>query len=60
METLSWAHAMIVPTTSEFKEGFAMVAAESVLAGRPVVLSDVVPAWESLDCAAIKCDTNSV
>lgn len=60
METLSWAHVMIVPTTSEFKEGFAMVAAESVLAGRPVVLSDVVPAWEVLDGAAIKCQTNSV
>ena len=60
METLSWAHAMIVPTTSEFREGLAMVAAESVLAGRPVVVSDVVPAWEVLDGAAIKCDTNSV
>ena len=60
METLSWAHAMIVPTTSAFREGLAMTAAECVLAGRPVVLSDVVPAWEILNGAAIKCKTDSV
>ena len=60
METLGWAHVMIVPTTSEFKEGLAMTAAECVLAGRPVVLSDVVPAWEILGEADIKCKTDSV
>lgn len=60
METLGWAHAMIVPTTSQFKEGLAMTAAECVLAGRPVVLSDVVPAWEILGEAGIKCRTDSV
>jgi glycogen(starch) synthase len=59
LETMGWAHAMIVPTTSQFKEGLAMTAAESVLAGRPVVMSSVVPAWEVLDRAAIKAETGS-
>ncbi len=60
LETFSWAHAMIVPTTSEFCEALPMVAAESILAGRPVVVSTVVPAWEVLDGAAIKAETDSV
>ncbi len=60
IETLGWAHAMVVPTTSQFKEGLAMTAVESVLAGRPVVLSDVVPAWEILGGAAIKVDTDDL
>jgi glycosyltransferase involved in cell wall biosynthesis len=58
--TMTWTHAMIVPTTSAFKEGLAMTAAESVLAGRPVVLSTVVPAWEVLANACIKVETDSV
>jgi glycosyltransferase involved in cell wall biosynthesis len=57
LETLGWAHAMVVPTTSQFVEGLAMTAAESVLAGRPVVVSSVVPAWEVLGRAAIKAET---
>jgi len=60
LETFNWAHAMIVPTTSEFCEALPMVAAESILAGRPVVVSDVVPAWEVLGHAAIKAKTDSV
>jgi glycosyltransferase involved in cell wall biosynthesis len=60
LETFNWAHAMIVPTTSEFREALPMVAAESILAGRPVVVSTVVPAWEVLGRAAIKAETDSV
>lgn len=60
LETFNWAHAMIVPTTSQFCEALPMVAAESILAGRPVVVSDVVPAWEVLGHAAIKAETDSV
>jgi len=60
LETLGWAHAMVVPTTSEFIEGLAMTAAESVLAGRPVVVSSVVPAWEVLGRAAIKVQADDV
>jgi glycogen synthase len=55
-----WAHAMIVPTTSGYSEGLAMTAAEAVLAGRPVVLSTVVPAWEVLGEAAIRVPPDDV
>jgi glycosyltransferase involved in cell wall biosynthesis len=51
---------MVAPTTAQFIEGLAMTAAESVLAGRPVVISSVVPAWEVLGRAAIKAETGSV
>ncbi len=60
LETFGWAHAMIVPTTSDFCEALPMVAAESILAGRPVVVSTVVPAWEVLGHAAIKAETDNV
>jgi glycosyltransferase involved in cell wall biosynthesis len=60
LEAFSWAHATVVPTTGEYTEGLAMTAAESILAGRPVVLSDVVPAWEVLGDAAIRVETGKV
>ena len=55
-----WAHATIVPTTSRFNEGLAMTAAEAILAGRPVVLSTVVPALEVLGDAAIPVPPDQV
>ena len=60
LETMGWAHAMIVPTMNDFCEGLAMTAAECVLAGRPVVVSDVVPAWEVLGGAALKAEAGNV
>jgi glycosyltransferase involved in cell wall biosynthesis len=39
-------HVVIVPTTSDFVEGFNKVVAEAVLAGRPVITSSVCPALE--------------
>lgn len=60
LEALSWSHVVVVPTTSKFKEGLAMTAVESVLAGRPVVVSSVVPAGEILGRAAMKAETDSV
>lgn len=60
LEALGWCHAMVVPTTSQFCEGLAMTAAESVLAGRPVVVSATVPAWEILGDAAVKAETDNV
>jgi glycosyltransferase involved in cell wall biosynthesis len=60
MEALGWAHAMVAPTTSGFCEGLAMTAAEGVLAGRPVVLSTVVPAGEVLGDAAIVAQAEDV
>ncbi len=60
IEALGWAHAIVVPTTSGFCEGLAMTAAEGVLAGRPVVVSTVVPAWEVLGDAAIVAQAENV
>ena len=60
LETMGWAHAMIVPTMPDFCEGLAMTAAECVLAGRPVVVSSVVPAWEVLGGAALKAEAGNV
>jgi glycosyltransferase involved in cell wall biosynthesis len=39
-------HVVIVPTTSEFVEGFNKVVAEGILAGRPVITSSICPALE--------------
>lgn len=60
IEALGWAHAIVVPTTSGFCEGLAMTAAEGILAGRPVVVSTVVPAWEVLGAAAIVAQAENV
>ena len=38
------SHVVIVPTTSDFVEGFNQVISEAVLAGRPVITSAVCPA----------------
>jgi glycosyltransferase involved in cell wall biosynthesis len=59
-EAYGWAHAALVPTTSQFNEGLAMTAVEAVLAGRPVVVSTVVPAWEVLGDAAIRASADDV
>jgi len=37
-------HAVIVPTTADFVEGFNQVVVEAVLSGRPVIASSVCPA----------------
>jgi glycosyltransferase involved in cell wall biosynthesis len=43
-EFLSSSSIVIVPTRTDFAEGFNMVCAEAILAGRPLVTSDVCPA----------------
>lgn len=60
MDALGWAHVMIAPTTSGFQEGLAMTVSEGVLAGRPGVVSTVVPAWEVLGGAAIVAQAENV
>ena len=35
-EVYARSHVSIVPTRSDYREGFAMTAAEAILAGRPV------------------------
>jgi glycosyltransferase involved in cell wall biosynthesis len=51
---LSLSHVMIVPTTTSFVEGFNQVVVESILAGRPVISSDVCPALAMVREAAIE------
>lgn len=46
-------HAVIAPTTVAFAEGLNKVVIEGVLAGRPVVTSDVCPAAEYLGEASV-------
>jgi glycogen synthase len=43
-EMLMRSHVVIVPTKSDFVEGFNRVVAESILSGRPVITSAVCPA----------------
>lgn len=50
----------IVPTRSDFIEGFNQVAVESVLAGRPVVASDQCPAVRYLGQAAVSVPADDV
>jgi len=45
-DAYSRAHICLVPTTATFPEGLNQVVVESVLAGRPVVVTDVCPAIE--------------
>jgi len=51
---LQACHVVVVPTTTDFNEGFNMVAAEAVLAGRPVVTSRVCPAVYYLGNAVVE------
>lgn len=53
-------HISIVPTTDGFNEGLAMTAAESVLSGRPVIASAVVPAVGEMPTACYKANTNDI
>jgi glycosyltransferase involved in cell wall biosynthesis len=54
------AHAVIVPTTSDFIEGFNQVVAEGVLGGRPVITSDVCPALEYVRDAVVEVKADDV
>lgn len=51
---ISKCSVIIVPTTSEFTEGFAKTVAEGVLAKRPVIASTVCPAVEYFGESVIK------
>jgi glycosyltransferase involved in cell wall biosynthesis len=52
-------HVVIVPTRSEFNEGFAKVCAEAILCGRPAITSPVVPAAETLASAMVIAETDN-
>lgn len=60
LEVYRRSHLVIVPTTSACSEAFAMVAAEAVLLGRPVLSNPVVPATEVLAAATVLAQTDDV
>jgi glycosyltransferase involved in cell wall biosynthesis len=53
-------HVVIVPTTSDFVEGFNKVVAEAVLAGRPVITSSVCPALEYVREAVLEVPPDDI
>jgi glycogen synthase len=59
-EMYSRSHVVIVPTTTEFIEGFNKVVAEGVLAGRPVITSDVCPALALVREAVVEVPADDV
>ncbi len=54
MQLYERCNVVIVPTTSDFVEGFNKVVAEGVLAGRPVITSSVCPALEYVRDAVLE------
>ncbi len=53
-------HVVIVPTTSDFIEGFNKVVAEGVLAGRPVITSNVCPALDVVGAGVVEVPVDDV
>lgn len=60
IERYALGHTVIVPTRSDFAEGFAMVAAEAILLNRPIITSSIVPALETLKTAAIEAEPENI
>ena len=60
IELLGKAHVGIVPTRSDFCEGFNQVVVECLLAGRPVVTSAVCPAIRYVGDAVVEVPPNDV
>lgn len=57
---LGASHAVIVPTTGDFEEGFNKVVAEAVLAGRPVITSKACPALPDVYPAAVEARVENI
>lgn len=57
-ELYNQSHTVIVPTKTDFVEGFNKVVAESVLSGRPVVTSAVCPALSYVRDAVVEVPPN--
>jgi len=53
-EKYAASHIVIVPTTTDFIEGFNQVVSEAILAGRPVITSAVCPALSYVHEACIE------
>lgn len=59
-EMFSRSHVVIVPTRTDFIEGFNRVVCESILSGRPVVTSAVCPALSYVRDAVVEVPPNDV
>lgn len=60
LSIINKTHVFVVPTTTDFVEGFNQVVVEAVLAGRPVVTSDVCPAMEYVLGAVLECRPDDI
>jgi glycogen(starch) synthase len=60
LELIGQSHAFIVPTRSEFEEGFNKVVAESILNNRPVLTSAVCPAIDDVKPAVVEARPNNI
>jgi glycosyltransferase involved in cell wall biosynthesis len=60
LELLSSSAAVIVPTRSDMGEGYNKVAAEAVLAGRPVIVSNKCPILADIQPAAIAVSADDI
>lgn len=54
------SHLCVVPTTSQFVEGFNQVVVEAALAGRPVITSSVCPSLDFVRPCAIEVPVDDV
>lgn len=54
LKILSESHAVVVPTSTIFNEGFNKVVAEGILSGRPVITSSACPALNSVKEAVVE------
>ncbi len=54
------SHIVVVPTRSDFEEGYNKVCAEAVLAGRPVVTSAACPALADIREAALEARVDDI
>jgi glycosyltransferase involved in cell wall biosynthesis len=59
-EMFARCHTVVVPTTSDFIEGFNQVVAEGVLSGRPVITSNICPALDYVRDAVVEVPPDDV
>jgi len=59
-EIFNRAHAVIVPTRTDFVEGFNQVVVEAALSGRPVITSAVCPALSYVKDAVVEVPPNDI
>jgi glycogen synthase len=57
---LGQSHVVIVPTTADFPEGLNQTAIQGILAGRPVIVSDVCPVKSLIPGAAIEVTSSDL